>query len=86
MDAPQPVSTAHVLSTLPTTFGVEVSAATGTVKKLCWSKVNGNKNVVGIDIAEPVFQLHSIDMETGEFMRLLIKRGKFLEHFANRSS
>ncbi len=28
--------------------------------------MNGSKNVVGIDIAKRVFQLHWIDMETGE--------------------
>lgn len=48
--------------------------------------MNGSKNVVGIDIAKRVFQLHSIDMETGEIVSLQLKREKFLEHFANRQS
>ena len=48
--------------------------------------MNGSKNVVGIDIAKRVFQLHSIDMETGEIVSLQLKREKFLEHFANRQT
>jgi transposase len=42
------------------------------------------KQVVGIDIAKRVFQLHWIDMESGEIVNLQLKREKFLEHFANR--
>ena len=40
--------------------------------------------VVGIDIAKRVFQLHWVDIETGEIVNLQLKREKFLEHFANR--
>ena len=43
-----------------------------------------SKDVVGIDIAKRVFQLHWIDKETGEIVSLQLKREKFLEHFANR--
>ena len=46
--------------------------------------MNGSKTVVGIDIAKRVFQLHWIDMETGEIVSLQLKREQFLEHFANR--
>lgn len=46
--------------------------------------MNGSKSVVGIDIAKRVFQLHWIDMETGEVVSLQLKREQFLEHFANR--
>jgi hypothetical protein len=46
--------------------------------------MNGSKTVVGIDIAKRVFQLHWIDMESGEIVSLQLKREKFLEHFANR--
>lgn len=46
--------------------------------------MNSSKNVVGVDIAKRVFQLHWIDMETGEIVSLQLKREKFLEHFANR--
>ncbi len=42
-----------------------------------------SKKVVGVDIAKRVFQLHWIDMETGEIVSLQLKREKFLEHFAN---
>ncbi len=41
--------------------------------------------VVGVDIAKRVFQLHWIDVETGEIMSVQLKREKFLEHFANRA-
>ena len=40
--------------------------------------------VVGIDIAKRVFQLHWVDIKTGEIVSLQLKREKFLEHFANR--
>lgn len=41
-----------------------------------------SKTVIGIDIAKRVFQLHCVDMETGEIVSLQLKREKFLEHFA----
>lgn len=47
--------------------------------------MNGSKNVVGVDIAKRVFQLHWIDAETGEIVSVQLKREKFLEHFANRA-
>jgi transposase len=47
--------------------------------------MNASKNVVGVDTAKRVFQLHWIDMETGEIVSLQLKREKFLEHFANRA-
>lgn len=40
---------------------------------------------VGVDIAKSVFQVHLIDMETGEIVNKAIKRAGFLEYFANRS-
>ena len=40
--------------------------------------------VVGVDVAKRVLQLHWVDPESGEIVRLQLKRGKFLEHFANR--
>jgi transposase len=42
-------------------------------------------NVVGVDIAKRVFQLHWVEHETGEIVSLQLKRERFLEHFANRS-
>ena len=42
------------------------------------------RTVVGVDTAKRVFQLHWIDMETGEVVDLKLTRAKFLEHFANR--
>jgi hypothetical protein len=40
--------------------------------------------VAGMDIAKRVFQLHRVEMESGEIVSVQLKRGKFLEHFANR--
>ena len=44
-----------------------------------------SKTVVGVDTAKRVFQLHWVDMETGEMVDVKLTRAKFLEHFANRS-
>ncbi len=43
-----------------------------------------NRTVVGVDTAKRVFQLHWVDMETGEIVDLRLTRAKFLNHFANR--
>lgn len=43
------------------------------------------KTVVGVDTAKDVFQLHWVDVETGEVCSKQLKRVKFLEHFANCS-
>lgn len=47
--------------------------------------MNGSKEVVGVDIAKRVFQLHWIEQESGEIVSVQLKREKFLEHFANRA-
>ena len=47
--------------------------------------VNGQQ-VVGMDIAKQLFQLHSIDMLTGEIVNIRLKRGKVLDYFANKSA
>jgi transposase len=47
--------------------------------------MNNSKKVVGVDIAKRVFQLHWINMETGEIVSLQLKREKLLEHFANQA-
>lgn len=47
--------------------------------------MNGQQ-VVGLDIAKLVFQLHTVNMATGEIINVQIKRAKVLEHFANLSS
>jgi len=41
-------------------------------------------NVVGVDIAKRVFQLHWVETDTGEMKSVQLKRERFLEHFANR--
>lgn len=38
----------------------------------------------GVDIAKSVFQVHTVDGETGEIMSKQIKRAAFLDYFANR--
>lgn len=40
-------------------------------------------SVYGIDIAKRVFQIHSVDQETGEIISKQVKRAVFLEQFAN---
>jgi transposase len=40
--------------------------------------------VVGLDIAKHVFQLHTVDMGTGEIVNVQIKRARVMEHFANK--
>lgn len=47
--------------------------------------MNDSKMVVGVDIAKRVFQLHWVEVDTGEILKLQLKREQFLEHFANRS-
>ncbi|QRF63446.1 IS110 family transposase (plasmid) [Variovorax paradoxus] len=42
------------------------------------------RQVVGLDIAKNVFQLHTVDMSSGEIINMQLKRAKMLEHFANR--
>ena len=37
-----------------------------------------------LDIAKNVFQLHTVDMSTGEVINVQLKRAKVLKHFANR--
>ena len=44
--------------------------------------MNGQQ-VVGLDIAKQVFQMHTVNMGTGEIVNVQIKRAKMLEHFAN---
>jgi hypothetical protein len=39
--------------------------------------MNGQQ-VIGLDIAKHVFQLHSVDMATGEILNVQIKRAKVM--------
>ena len=47
--------------------------------------MKSNRTVVGVDTAKRVFQLHWVDMQTGEIVEVKLTRAKFLEHFANRT-
>lgn len=47
--------------------------------------MNVSKNVVGVDIAKQVFQMHEVDVTTGEITSVQLKRAKFLDHFVNRT-
>jgi transposase len=47
--------------------------------------MNTTKTVVGVDTAKRVFQLHWVDVETGEIVSRQIRRAGFLAHFANRA-
>jgi transposase len=42
-------------------------------------------SVIGMDIAKQVFQLHSVDAETGEVERTKLRRDEVLSHFACRA-
>jgi transposase len=42
--------------------------------------------VFGLDIAKHVFQLHTVDMGTGEISNIQVRRAMVLEHFANRQT
>lgn len=42
-------------------------------------------SVFGVDVAKRVFQLHTVDLDTGEIISKQVKRNVFLEQFANRS-
>jgi len=44
-----------------------------------------NLTVFGVDVAKRMFQVHSVDRETGEITSKQLKRAVFLEHFANRA-
>jgi transposase len=44
-----------------------------------------NLTVFGVDVAKRVFQVHSVDPETGEITIKQLKRVGFLEYFANRA-
>ena len=44
-----------------------------------------SRTIVGVDTAKSVFQLYWVDTGTGEMTNVKLTRGKFLEHFANRS-
>jgi transposase len=44
--------------------------------------INGQQ-VVGLDIAKSVFQLHTVDMNTGEIINIQIKRAKVVQYFVN---
>lgn len=46
--------------------------------------MNITETVVGVDIAKRVFQIHEVNLETGEFVSVQVKRAKFLAHFVNR--
>src|SRR5690606_37351538 len=41
-----------------------------------------NLPVIGLDLAKTVFQLHMVDVETGEIQRRQVKRARLTEFFA----
>ena len=55
--------------------GMSAGQIIGTMKGL---------QVMGLDIAKHVFQLHTVDMGTGEIANVQIKRAKVLEYFVNK--
>ena len=55
--------------------GMNVGQIIGTMNGL---------QVMGLDIAKHVFQLHTVDMGTGEIVNMQIKRARVLTHFVNK--
>lgn len=47
--------------------------------------MNDTKTVIGVDIAKRVFQVHEVNVQTGELQSVQLKRAKFLEYFVNRT-
>lgn len=45
----------------------------------------GGLQVIGMDIAKNLFQLHTVNMGSGEIVNVQLKRSKVLGHFANRA-
>jgi transposase len=45
----------------------------------------GGQQVVGLDIAKSVFQLHTVDMNSGEIVNQQLKRAKVLTYFSNKA-
>lgn len=44
------------------------------------------RTTIGVDLAKRVFQVHSVNEQTGEVTREKLKRGQVLEYFANREA
>jgi len=57
------------------TAGVSAGQVIGTID---------GQQAVGLDIAKSVFQLHTVDMTTGEIINIQLKRAKVLEYFSNK--
>jgi len=47
--------------------------------------VANGQQVVGLDIAKNVFQVHAVDMSSGEIANIQLRRAKVLEYFANKA-
>jgi transposase len=42
------------------------------------------RTTIGLDLAKRVFQVHAVDANTGEMVRVALKRSQVLRFFANR--
>jgi transposase len=42
------------------------------------------RTTIGLDLAKRVFQVHAVDANTGETVRVALKRGQVLRFFVNR--
>lgn len=54
---------------------------------ICAGQIVGTMNgqqVVGLDIAKLVFQVHTVQMTTGEIINVQLKRVKVIQYFANK--
>ena len=71
---PNTHTTTHATTHATTrTGGMHAGQIVGTLNGL---------NVVGLDIAKSVFQMHTVQMGTGVILNQQLKRAKVLEHFA----
>ena len=61
-----------------------ITKLTGMSAGQIFGTVNG-MSVVGLDIAKAVFQMHTVDMGTGEVINIQIHRAKLMEYFANKA-
>jgi len=44
------------------------------------------RTTIGLDLAKRIFQVHSVDPDSGEISRQTLKRSQVLRHFANRAA
>ena len=72
-DRPQSPSTSDRGSAMNHSISAKAGQLIGTIQ---------GRQVVGLDIAKDIFQLHTVQMHSGEIVNKSLKRARLLEHFA----